>query len=122
MRVIAKFIYDLFIRCYTSGIRLAAPFNNKASKWVDGRKNWRVNLKKDLPEKGVDLWIHCASLGEFEQGRPVIEGLREKHPDIFILLSFFSPSGYEIRKNYKEANAVCYLPADTAKNAESFIS
>jgi 3-deoxy-D-manno-octulosonic-acid transferase len=68
------------------------------------------------------VWIHCASLGEFEQGRPVIEEIRKNHPDVFIVLSFFSPSGYEIRKNYQQADAVVYLPPDTPSNAREFLN
>ncbi|MBP5709104.1 MAG: 3-deoxy-D-manno-octulosonic acid transferase, partial [Bacteroidales bacterium] len=67
------------------------------------------------------FWTHCASLGEFEQGRPVIESFKKRHPDYKIIVTFFSPSGYEIRKNYKEADIVCYLPSDTPRNAKLFV-
>lgn len=77
---------------------------------------WGVSLEGDV------IWVHCASLGEFEQGRPLIEAIRKKNPSYKIVLSFYSPSGYEVRKNYKEADVVCYLPSDTRANAKRFIS
>ncbi len=103
-------------------IRLISPFHEKARKFADGRKNWR----KDLSSKFKDntrpvVWFHAASLGEFEQGRPVIEALKKDKPHIAILLTFFSPSGYEIRKNYEHADWVVYLPIDTPRNARFFI-
>lgn len=93
-------------------------FNLKAKLWVDGRKYYPdfSNLK------GYKVWFHCSSLGEFEQARPLIEKIKEEHPDYQIILSFFSPSGYEVRKNYHLATAVVYLPLDTHKNAERFIN
>lgn len=121
MSFITKIIYNLSICCYVFFIRVATLFNKKAKKWMTGRKNLMQGLAKRIPPQGVDVWIHCASLGEFEQGRPLIEALRKEDPDLFILLTFFSPSGYEIRKNYPEANAICYLPADTAQNAKKWI-
>jgi 3-deoxy-D-manno-octulosonic-acid transferase len=116
-------LYNLFVRSYTLAIRLAAPFNTKARQWIEGRKNWEKKLEEALrPLRSRSLvWIHCASLGEFEQGRPVIEGLRERRPEAAILLTFFSPSGYEIRKNYELADHVAYLPADTPGNARRFV-
>ena len=80
------------------------------------------DLQKMINPEDRNIWIHCASLGEFEQGRPVIEALKKEHPDIKIVLTFFSPSGYEIRKNYDKADCICYLPADTPCNAERFVS
>ncbi|MCI5083883.1 MAG: 3-deoxy-D-manno-octulosonic acid transferase [Saprospiraceae bacterium] len=117
-------VYNLGIRLYGLSIRLAALFSDKAKKWVEGRRNWRHTVRAAVKERedGFCLWMHCASLGEFEQGRPIIEGLREKHPDIFIVLTFFSPSGYEIRKNYPKADLITYLPLDTAQNARDFIA
>lgn len=114
-------VYDLFIRVYAISIRLVAPFNPKARLWLRGRKDWRRRLGEALSEKHVDLWMHCASLGEFEQGRPVIEALREAHPEMTVLLTFYSPSGYEVRKDYALADHVSYLPLDTASNARDFI-
>lgn len=114
-----KGLYDLGIFIYVLLIRLAAPFNSKASKWLNGRKNWASTLsdwRKKHP--GELVWIHCASLGEFEQGRPLIEAIKSESPGKLILLSFFSPSGYEVRKNYTIADGVVYLPADTKRNAK----
>lgn len=105
-------------------MKVAAIFHPKARKWVEGRKGLIEKLRTEIPsligEKPV-AWFHAASLGEFEQGRPVIEEFRLLHPEYFILLTFFSPSGYEIRKNYSGADYVCYLPADTKYNAEAFV-
>lgn len=114
-----KLIYNLGVRLYVLGVRLAALRNDKAKKWVTGRKEvWRKIGEWNREEKPV-YWFHCASLGEFEQGRPLIEALKDKQ-DCQIVLTFFSPSGYEIRKNYSLANLVCYLPVDTQKNASRF--
>lgn len=115
------FVYEVIIRVYGGVIKLAAPFHPKAKKWHSGRKKWAKALKKALPEEGADFWMHCASLGEFEQGRPVLEALRKKFPGHFILLTFFSPSGYEVRKNYEGANHIAYLPLDTYRNASHFV-
>ena len=114
-----RFIYSLGIWVYGLGIGVFSIFNQKAYKWIEGRKGWKAKLKK--AEIQGAIWIHCASLGEFEQGRPVIEGIRKKHPEGKILITFFSPSGYEIRKNYELADFVCYLPLDTPGNAKAFI-
>lgn len=114
-------LYEWFIRLMTSGLRLAALFHPKARKWVNGRQDWRRRYTASFQKKGRVLWVHAASLGEFEQGRPVIESFREKFPGWQIVLSFFSPSGYEIRKNYPRADFVCYLPADTRRNARDFL-
>jgi 3-deoxy-D-manno-octulosonic-acid transferase len=108
---------------YNSAIRIAAFAGNaKAKLWIDGRKNWREKLKTQLKGKSANrIWVHCASLGEFEQGRPLIEHLKNNSKDISIILSFFSPSGFEVRKNYAGADVVCYLPLDSSTNAEDFI-
>jgi len=96
---------------------IVSPWNHKAKLWIDGRKGWLKKLSQELePEEHV-LWFHCASLGEFEQGRPIIEAFRQRFPEHKILLTFFSPSGYEKRKNYEGADHVMYLPLDTARNA-----
>jgi 3-deoxy-D-manno-octulosonic-acid transferase len=120
--LLMKFIYSLAIAIYTGLIFLSSLFHGKAKLWISGRKSWRKKLKSEIDPEGIKIWFHCASLGEFEQGRPVMELIKEKAPDIRIVLSFFSPSGYEIRKNYKFADCVCYLPADTPGNASEFIS
>lgn len=113
-------VYNLSIHIYGLAVRIAALFIPKAAQWVEGRKSFF----KDLPvvEQGHVIWFHCASLGEFEQGRPIIESWKKKYPDHFILLTFFSPSGYEVRKNYEFANHCCYLPLDTPSNARKFIA
>ncbi len=110
-------LYTFGIRLYWLVAILLYPFNTKAKKWVFGRLNWRNNLPPKTSKKRV--WFHCASLGEFEQARPTIEKIAG--PDIDIILSFFSPSGYEIRKNYELASYVFYLPIDTPINAKDLI-
>ena len=115
-------IYNIGILVYAFLARLLSPFNNKARLWTIGRKNWEASLKQRAGGNGKYIWIHCASLGEFEQGRPVIEMIKKEWPEYKIVLTFFSPSGYEIRKNYSMADYVCYLPSDTKRNAEKFIS
>ena len=103
------------------GILIASLFNKKALLWINGRKNIFERIKQVINPEDKIVWFHSSSLGEFEQGRPVIEGFRKKHPEYKILLTFFSPSGYEIRKNYNEADYIFYLPIDTISNAERFI-
>ena len=122
--VIALF-YNLFIALYGFALKLASIWNPKARLWVSGRKNYFTELEfrlKDLPQDNRPrVWMHCASLGEFEQGRPVLEKIRQNNPNTIIVITFFSPSGYEIRKNYRGADFVLYLPLDTHYNAMSFI-
>ena len=113
--------YNIGISAYTTAIRLAAPFNEKASLWVKGRKNIREKIDQTPRSKERLVWFHAASLGEFEQGRPVMEALKKEEPETKILLTFFSPSGYEIRKNYNGADYILYLPADTPGNARHFV-
>jgi 3-deoxy-D-manno-octulosonic-acid transferase len=96
-------------------------FNEKASKWVNGRKNIFEKLGAAISKDDKVVWMHCASLGEFEQGRPVLEKLKTDYPNYKFLVTFFSPSGYEVQKNYKEANWVFYLPIDGAANARRFL-
>jgi 3-deoxy-D-manno-octulosonic-acid transferase len=117
-----RLIYNAGIFFYSVIAWIIAPFNQKAHAWVDGRKNWFDSLKQKVIPGEKYIWIHCASLGEFEQGRPVIESLKKDRPTYRILLTFFSPSGYEIRKDYPLADIICYLPTDTPRNAEKFIS
>lgn len=112
-------LYNAAIYGYNIVVRLAAAAGNKkAAKWVKGRKHQKIS---PISESEKVAWFHCASLGEFEQGRPVIESFKKQHPDFKIVLTFFSPSGYEIRKNYEQADYVYYLPADTPSNARMFI-
>ena len=117
-------LYNLSIYVYSLIINLLVPFNSKAKFWVDGRRNIFERLKTTIGERNLSqkiAWFHCASLGEFEQGRPVIEAFREKYSTYKILVTFFSPSGYEVRKNYAGADFIFYLPADTPENARKFI-
>ena len=114
-------LYNIGIFIYTALAHIISPFNSKAALLVKGRRNWEISLKEKLIPGGRHIWIHCASLGEFEQGRPLIEEIRRVHPDIKVILTFFSPSGYEVRKNYKEALSIIYLPADSVGNARKFI-
>lgn len=117
------FFYNLFANLYPVFIRIAALWNPKASLWVRGRKNQFERLKIAVGESNKPIiWFHSASLGEFEQGRPVLESLRAAYPSYRILLTFFSPSGYEVRKNYPGADMVFYLPMDTKSNARKFLS
>lgn len=113
-------MYTLFIYLYALCARIYALFNKKARLLTKGQQNtWRI-LRKIQPNERY-VWFHAASLGEFEQGRPLMERLRREHPDVKILLTFFSPSGYEVRKDYDIADIVCYLPFDTPFNARRFI-
>ena len=116
-------IYHLFRLLFLSGIRIAALKNEKALLWVEGRKNWQKYLKETwnpgLNEKVI--WMHCASVGEFEQGRPLLEAIKKSYPDAKLILTFFSPSGYEMQKNYRGVHKVMYLPFDGRKNASQFI-
>ncbi len=123
MQVIVLLLYNLSIRFYWLIIYCASFFNKKAKLWIDGRKYWELTLEQVKPKHGKRIWIHCASLGEFEQARPVLEKLKAQSSNskVQIVITFFSPSGYEIRKNYEGADLVFYLPLDTKANAEKFI-
>lgn len=114
-------IYNLAIYIYVSAVRLAALFNKKVSKMVKGEKDAFSVLKRQIDPQAEYIWFHAASLGEFEQGRPLIELIRKRFPQYKILQTFFSPSGYEVRKDYKGADVVCYLPLDTPRNVRRFI-
>ena len=116
-----RIIYNIGIHIYDFLIFIYSFFNEKASLLYKGRKGWYEKLKQCVVPDEKYFWTHCASLGEFEQGRPVIESFKKRHPDYKIIVTFFSPSGYEIRKNYKEADIVCYLPSDTPRNAKLFV-
>lgn len=115
------FLYNIGINAYNLGIRMAAPFNEKAALLIKGRKEAREHLQEYKQKSGRLVWFHAASLGEFEQGRPVMEKLKILEPDTEILLTFFSPSGYEVRKNYNGADYILYLPSDSRRNAIRFI-
>ncbi len=116
-----KLLYNIGILIFSALANLISPFNSKASLWVKGRRNWESKIREKIKLGDRSVWIHCASLGEFEQGRPLIEALKKERPEIKIVLTFFSPSGFEVRKNYNQADCISYLPADTPGNAEKFI-
>ncbi|HET9744934.1 MAG TPA: glycosyltransferase N-terminal domain-containing protein [Chitinophagaceae bacterium] len=116
------FFYNTLLLLYKSGIRVAALWNSKARQWVKGRKDIFEQIDGHLTSIDQPItWVHCSSLGEFEQGRPVIEKLRSLDPDCKILLTFFSPSGYEVRKDFAGVDWVFYLPIDSRSNAKRFI-
>ena len=114
-------LYNIGIYIYTALIRFSALWYPKARQWSRGRKGLFEEMRARISDKDRVLWLHAASLGEFEQGRPIIERIREEYPDYKILLTFFSPSGYEVRKNYGGADFIFYLPADTPSNARRFL-
>ena len=118
-----KWAYFLFIRLYPLLAKLLAPFNSKAALWVKGRKGLIQHIKKamQLNEQPI-IWMHAASLGEFEQGLSVVESIKKQYPHHRIVVTFFSPSGYEIRKNHPIADWVFYLPMDSPSNAAEFIA
>ena len=116
-----RIIYDLAIFVFVFAMRLVSPFNSRARLWTAGRRNWKEQLRRNIDPRNRNIWMHCASLGEFEQGRPLIDAIRKEMPQYRIILTFFSPSGYEVRKNYPNADYICYMPADTRHNASEFI-
>jgi len=122
---ISLFLYNVFIKLYGWGIYIASFQNKKAALWIKGRRDLFSKIENDF--KSISpaterIWMHCASLGEFEQGRTVLEGLRIQKPKAIIVLTFFSPSGYEIQKNYPHSDFIYYLPLDSKKNASRFIN
>ena len=114
-------MYNLGIFLYLIGVAIASHFNEKVRKMWRGERDAIRVLKEKVDPNAQYVWFHAASLGEFEQGRPLMEQLRREHPDYKILLTFFSPSGYEVRKNYEGADIICYLPLDTIVNARRFL-
>lgn len=113
-------LYNIGVGAYGIAIRIASLFLPKAKKWIVGRKNWASNLPKI--EKKEVIWFHCASLGEFDQGLPLMAKIKAENPDFFLLVTFFSPSGFEhYQKREHQADFVCYLPLDTPRNAKKFI-
>ena len=128
--------YHFFLWLYQIGLRLVSPWNRKARLWLEGRRGLFEKVAAEMatsdPEmpvagmavarkSGKVIWMHCSSLGEFEQGRPVIEGLRSANPGCRVVLTFFSPSGYTAKKDYAGADHVFYLPLDSPRNARRFI-
>ncbi len=114
-------LYNFGISAYKTAVRLASVNNRKARLMLDGQARTFDYLREQLDPAGGYIWIHASSLGEFEQGRPLIELIRRNHPDARLLLSFFSPSGYEVRKHYNQVDAVCYLPFDLPANVRQFL-
>ena len=114
-------MYNVIIYLYLLGVAIYSRFNEKVRKmWRGERETFRI-LKEKVDPEAKYVWFHAASLGEFEQGRPLMEQLRREHPEYKILLTFFSPSGYEVRKNYEGADIITYLPLDTITNARRFL-
>jgi 3-deoxy-D-manno-octulosonic-acid transferase len=116
-----RLIYDFLVHISELLLHLIAPFHSKTALFVRGRKTVFDDLKRNLSSKDRVLWFHCASLGEFEQGRPLIEAVRKEWPNHKLVLTFFSPSGYEVRKKYPHADLVCYLPLDTRSKVRVFL-
>ena len=114
-------IYNLIIYLYLLGVAIYSRFNEKVRKMWRGEREAFCILREKVDPQAKYVWFHAASLGEFEQGRPLMEQLRRDHPEYKILLTFFSPSGYEVRKNYEGADIICYLPLDTITNARRFL-
>ena len=120
-----QFFYSIVWQIIEVLLPIAGLFNKKIRIGNIGRRNAISSLEKwqfSLPNKSEIIWFHCASLGEFEQGRPVMEALKKQHPNSVIALTFFSPSGYEVRKNYAGADWIGYLPLDTFFNARKFVN
>lgn len=116
-----KYFYSLFVYAFNTIMILVSPFNKKAKLIINGRKQTFKKLKEKISPEDKVAWFHAASLGEFEQGRPLIEDFRDQNPDYKILLSFFSSSGYEIRKNYEGADVIVYIPCDSVRKVKEFI-
>lgn len=114
------YLYNFFIRLYAFAIRVASVRNKKARDWAEGRKTVFEALQKNLPPGGQVVWVHCSSAGEFEQGKPVIEAITSAYPACHILVTFFSPSGYRVARQYPHAAVITYLPLDTKDNAARF--
>ncbi|KAA5539269.1 3-deoxy-D-manno-octulosonic acid transferase [Adhaeribacter rhizoryzae] len=118
----SRLLYSLGTKAYGLLLQVSAPFHAKAAQWVAGRKDIFEQIPNKLAGNTQPVaWFHCASLGEFEQGRPLIEKFSSEYPQYKILLTFFSPSGYEVRKNYAGAHYIFYLPQDSAANARRFV-
>lgn len=116
-----KLFYNIFIALYRTIIAIFALGNKKARAWIEGRKNLFAELDQKLAPSDRIIWMHCASAGELEQGKPVLEQLKTQYPQYKLLVTFFSPSGYEVGKKYKAADLIAYLPLDTKANAVRFL-
>ncbi len=117
-----QLLYGVIVRLYYFLILISSPFNLKAKQWITGRRNLFKLLKEAIADQKNIIWFHCSSLGEFEQGRPVMEEYRKQNPEQKILLTFFSPSGYEVRKNYAGADWVFYMPLDVRQYVRKFLN
>ena len=118
----SKLFYELFLLLYATAFRIAALFNTKARLGLQGRKNIFSTIQANLPPSSNQVvWMHCSSVGEFEQGRPLVESLKKNYPSISITITFFSASGYEATKNYEGADQIYYLPFDGASNAKKMV-
>ena len=116
-----SYIYSICIAVYVLLIRLVAPFNEKARLWCEGRKGMVERMRQAIGDAENIVWIHVSSLGDFEQGRPIVDYIHDHYPEYKILLTFFSPAGYEVRKNYPNADYVFYIPADTPRQVRRFL-
>lgn len=116
-----RFLYPVFILLYGFAIRVASLWNNKAKDWHNGRKNLFIDLQEKITSEDNIIWMHCASAGEFEQGKPVLEALKNQYPTYKVLVSFFSPSGFNVGKRNSLPDYISYLPLDTERNAERFL-
>lgn len=119
---LAVFFYNIFLFVFKAAVSISSLWNVKAKKWVNGRKNIFQEIASAInKEQRPIIWMHCSSVGEFEQGKPLIERIRSQNTSHKILLTFFSPSGYEANRNYKGADHIFYLPLDSKKNARKFL-
>ncbi len=116
------FIYSFIIRIYSSAIRLASFFNPKAKRWINGRKNWKEKFSSLPFHENKWAWFHCCSFGEFQDGKSVIEAFHQRYPNHKIILTFYSPTGFELVQNYENSDLVFYLPPDTKTNAAFFLN
>ena len=114
-------IYNFIVSFAWQFLKLASFFSSKLNLFVEGRKETLSTLQENFSKNDKVIWVHAASLGEYEQGLPIMEKIRQEYPEHKLLLTFFSPSGYEIKKNTKVADVVCYLPMDTKKNVSAFL-
>lgn len=121
MNLVSLLLYDTALWLYATAINIYSLFNKKAKQWIDGRKNLLKQIEERIKPEDKIIWVHCASVGEFEQGRTVLEMLREKYPQYKICLTFFSPSGYALRRRFAGADYIFYLPLDSKHNASEFI-
>jgi 3-deoxy-D-manno-octulosonic-acid transferase len=121
MTALTLILYKFFLFLYRLAAGVFSLFNAKAEKWVNGRKDWEEKIKATLRPGEKRIWVHCSSMGEFEQARPLVEALKEQFPVYKIVVTFFSPSGYEACRKNSSIDYIFYLPHDTKRNAERFV-